>query len=176
MAEGKNFVAEMFEKLKKDKKSLLTVMIGLFGILLILLSELPLFSTSTELKDKGSDEYINQNLEAEVEKLLSRVEGAGKVSVMLSYESDVRKVYATDKEIKSKQEEQQSSVKHIIVDSSDGEEGLVENVIYPRVRGVAIVCSGGNDPVVKSEIKSLVSALFDIGANRISIAQRAEEE
>ena len=66
--------------------------------------------------------------------------------------------------------------KYIIVDTSQGESGLAIKIIYPKIRGVAVVCSGGDDPIVNSRIKSLVSALFDIGSNRISIARRAEEE
>ncbi len=177
MAELRRGLVETLDKLKKDKKALFTVIIGITGMLLILLSELPLFSG--EAKDVRSDgnEYINRSLEQETEKLISEIKGAGKVSVMLTYESSEEKVWAKDTDIKSTGEDEKNiNEKHIIIDGTDGETGLAVRVIYPRVRGVAVVCSGGDDPIVKSEIKALLSALFDIGSNRISIARRAEQE
>ncbi len=177
MAEAVKTFKEMTDRLKKDKKAFITVIIGLSGMFLILLSELPAF-TSTEKADKQAESfYSSQELEAEVEKLISRVRGAGKVNVMLTYESNEEKIFAKDTETRLKGEnESQNSDKHIVVDSADGETGLVIKTIYPKVRGVAVVCSGGDDPVVKSEISALISALFDIGSNRISIARRAEQE
>lgn len=177
MTEFSNSVKDMAERLKKDKKALVTVIVGILGMLLIMLSELPLFSSSAEDVNVNAYIYHNENLEAEVEKLLSKVNGAGKVSVMLTYESDEEKIYATDTETEVQGENKsQNSSRHIIVDSSSGETGLVVKTIYPEIRGVAIVCSGADNPVVRSEISALVSALFDIGSNRISIARRAEEE
>ena len=46
MTEFSNSVKDMAERLKKDKKALITVIVGLSGMLLIMLSELPLFSSS----------------------------------------------------------------------------------------------------------------------------------
>ena len=177
MVDFANGIKDIASRLKKDKKALITVVVGLSGMLLIMLSELPLFATSAEDVAVNENVYHNQNLESEVEKLISKVAGAGKVSVMLTYESDEERVYAIDTENEVQGENKtQNTNKHIIVDNSSGEAGLVVKTIYPEIRGVAIVCSGANDPVVKSEISALVSALFDIGSNRISIARRAEEE
>ncbi len=178
MAELKNQLGEMLRKLKKDKKALLTVSVGVLGMLLVLLSELPLTDSDTYKKEDASQgEFYNDDLVRQTEKLISQIEGAGKVSVMLTYEATEETVWAKDVNEKSEGEGgADTEEKYIIVDTSDGESGLAIKVIYPRIRGVAVVCSGGDDPVVNSRIKSLVSALFDIGSNRISIARRAEEE
>lgn len=168
----------MMRKLKNDKKALLTVIIGILGMLLVLLSEIPAAGNAgnkTETASQG--EFYSDDLERKTEKLISQIEGAGEVSVMLTYEATEERVWAKD--VSTKKEDDKSAdteEKHIIVDTSQGESGLTVKVIYPKVRGVAVVCSGGEDPLVNSRIKSLVSALFDIGSNRISIARRAEEE
>lgn len=177
MAEITKAVKDMSDRLRKDKKALLTVIVGFSGMLLIMLSELPFFTSSAEADDCNIELLYNENLEQEVERLISEVDGAGKVSVMLTYESDEEKIYAkdTEREIQG-DNETQSSDRHIIVDSSEGETGLIVKRIYPEIRGVAVVCTGADNPVVRSEISALVSALFDIGSNRISIARRAEEE
>ncbi len=177
MAELRLGLTETFNKLKKDKKALITVIIGISGMLIILLSELPLFSDETKNIKADENTYISGNLEKETEKLISKIKGAGKVSVMLTYEASEEKIWAKDTDGKTDGEGNKDiNEKHIIIDAETGETGLPVKVIYPRVRGVAVVCSGGDDPIVRSEIKELLSALFDIGSNRISIALRAEQE
>lgn len=174
----KNSLSELVRKLMKDKKAFFIVLTGLFGMALILFSELPFFSgQSSEESRETLYGFEGRELQQETEKLLRSVEGAGKVSVMLTLESNEERVYATDTEEKSdKDSSRQNKSQHIIVDTAQGETGLMQKIIYPRVRGVAVVCSGGDDPRVRSEISSLLSALFDIGSNRISIARRAEQE
>ena len=39
----------------------------------------------------------------------------------------------------------------------------------PRVRGVAVLCKGGDDPAVRAEIVQLVSAVLGIGTHRIYV-------
>lgn len=178
MAEFKSQLAEVLRKLKNDKKALLTVIIGILGMILVLLSEIPIAGNGDSKAGKTSQsEFYSDDLERETEKLISQIEGAGQVSVMLTYEATEERVWAKDVSTKKEGgESADTEEKHIIVDTSQGESGLTVKVIYPKVRGVAVVCSGGEDPIVNSRIKALVSALFDIGSNRISIARRAEEE
>ena len=177
MAEIKALLTDTVVKLKKDKKAFFTVIIGVAGMLLVLLSELPGIAGEKKAAVKDDASYISDSIEQDTERLISKIRGAGKVSVMLTYESSEERIWAKDSDEKIQSGEQSSlSGKHIIIDTSDGETGLSVKVVYPRVRGIAVVCSGGDDPTVRSEIKALLSALFDIGSNRISIAPRAAEE
>ncbi len=177
MAELYRGFTDTLNKLKKDKKALFTVLIGIAGMLLILLSEMPFFGGETKNTKDSGKVYFNQSLEEDTEKLISEIKGAGKVSVMLTYEASEEKVWAKDKDVNVKSDgESDENEKHIIIDAAEGETGLAVKVIYPKVRGVAVVCTGGDDPIVRSEIKALLSALFDIGSNRISIARRAVKE
>lgn len=177
MGEFKKNFGVLFRKLQSDKKALLTVSVGVLGMLLVLLSEIPLTGNDSKDANVTQNGFYNDELERETEKLISEIEGAGKVSVMLTYEATEETVWA--KEIKEKTNGEDSSdmeEKYIIVDTAQGESGLAVKIIYPKIRGVAVVCNGADDPVVASRIKSLLSALFDIGSNRISIARRGEQE
>ena len=177
MNEFTSGITETLRKLKKDKKALLTLAVGIGGMLLILLSEIPVSEASQQKNVSQQAENFSRELEEETEKLISKIKGAGRVSVMLTYESSEERVWAMDKEEKIQSDgESDIDERYIIIDADEGETGLALKVIYPRVRGVAVVCSGGADPAVQSEIKGLLTALFDIGSNRISIAPRAEEE
>lgn len=177
MADIKRSFNDIFLKLKKDKKTLLTVILGITGMLLVLLSELPMFSSEKDIPEGKNVTDFSYDLQRQVENLISEIEGAGKVSVMLTYDTSEERVWAKDTdERKDNGGNNDVSEKHIIIDTVQEESGLCVKVIYPKVRGVAVVCSGGKNPQVISEIKALISALFDIGSNKISIAPRAEEE
>ncbi len=160
-------VSSFLAALRRDKKALLTVLIGLFGMALIFISELP------ESQNEPDTDAFEQTVdtEAELERLLSQVQGAGQVSVLISYENEGESIYAADEQLLSDENSSESTSEHVIVDGDMGESGLIIRRICPKVRGVAVVCQGGGDVNVRSEIVALVTALFDIGANRVSVAQ-----
>ena len=109
MAETKRWLADTFGKLKKDKKAFFTVIIGIAGMLLVLLSELPLFSSASEKKTEESTSYYNRSIEADTEKLISKIKGVGKVNVMLTYDSSQETVWAKDSDGKT-QKDQRAAV------------------------------------------------------------------
>ena len=57
---------------------------------------------------------------------------------------------------------------NILVCESDGDEIPVAIKRYaPRVRGVAVICKGGEDPENKNKITQMLSSLLDISSNKI---------
>ena len=177
MAEIKNAFTEFLVRLKADKKAMITVILGLTGILLIALSELPSVSSRNNTDNIKKDDYSESDLCRDVEKLISQDKGAGDVSVMLTYETKGERIFAKDSENEhSDNNKIRTSDKYIILDSGQGEDGLIIKEVYPEIRGVAVVCTGGADPQVRREISDLLSALFDIRSNRISIAAKGETE
>ena len=59
---------------------------------------------------------------------------------------------------------------YIIVKTDNGEEGMLLKVTQPKIRGVAIVCRGGNSPQVRQSITDTVTAVLDISSARVNIA------
>ena len=54
--------------------------------------------------------------------------------------------------------------------------GLIETVYAPEVLGVAVVCTGGDDPTVQADITALVQALTDVGTHHITVAKMAADK
>ncbi len=160
-------------KIRKDKKMLVLIAIGLAGMLLILLSET---GSETERKSENS-EYIVLNeseLAAELEKLIENIDGAGKTKVMITFDCYEETVYAYDlRENISEDGDRDSEREYILIDSGQTQQGLKLKMISPVVKGVAVVCQGGNSSVIREQITSAVSALFDISSNKISVALMA---
>ena len=163
----------LFEKIKNDKKALIVIAIGLVGMLLILLSDT---SETDDITESISTDFISEyQLASEVEKLIESIDGAGRCKVMITYNSYEETIYALDKdENYASQGETEYSEEYVILDKGDNEDGLKLKVISPEIKGVAVVCQGGNNPVIKEQIISSLSALFDISSNKISVAVMAK--
>ena len=125
---------------------------------------------------KEDDIFITDETELSdrLEKLLEAIDGAGKVKVMITFNTYSETVYAENSEENIGADgETDTSDEYIIIDGEDGETGLRLKIISPEIKGVAVICQGGNNPVIKEQIISVVSALFDISSNKISVAVMA---
>ena len=112
---------------------------------------------------------LHEMYEKKLESLISKIEGVGKVSVMITFETGEESVKASDREESFRNGEQKIKNDYIIVDGESGETGMKIKSVYPKVKGVAVVCTGGSDYITKERIISVVSALFDISTTNISV-------
>lgn len=159
-------LTEFIVKLKKDKKTALIIFTAILGMLLILFS-----GTPAEKTEKASESKTEEMIEWEekLQKLLSSVEGAGRVKVMITYETSDEEVFAYNKDESFRENEEKFSSDYILVENNGSETGLKLKTVYPEVKGVAVVCDGADDPVTKEQIISVISALFDISTKNISV-------
>ena len=174
---------EMLHGLFQKKNWLFFV--GLAGICLIFLSDI-LFGGregSTGAARQSTQQAVSaatgvQELETRLTEMLESVQGAGKVQVMITLEETV---YARDEQsdtqttqdgsdgVTDRKESYKSE--HIIVDAADGKQPLVETHIEPEVKGVAVVCEGGDDITVIKRITDLVSVVLGLSTNRICVTK-----
>lgn len=173
----KNNLLSTFKNISDKRKTLLVVA---FGILLMIAICFSGSDSKSELPKEESKQQSESDTELadRLEDFLKKIEGAGRVEVMLTFETDEEKVFAKDSEEKENitqdgKNEINLKNEHIIIEKESGEGGLEITKIYPKIRGVAIICDGGNNAVVKSKIVSAVSALFDINTNKISVSSMA---
>ena len=145
-------------KLKNKKR--LIIAGAAAGILLVILS----FIIPNGEKTSESIEYYSTKLEEKVKTLVSSVDGVSDVSVMVTLDSGTEKVYAQNTE---KTEER--TVCDYAVISGDGTGALELKEIYPRVRGVAVVCAGGDSPEIQEKLISLLTSALGISSNRITV-------
>ena len=162
-------VSRILKKLNKDKKTLIILLCGVAGMIIIMMAP-----TDKNNKEADSESvvcsYGYEDIQNEVKSLVESIKGAGEAKVFITYESDSENVYAVNTDEKSDGNEIHFKSEYVI---TDDETGIIIKVLYPKVRGVAVICKGGNDPVVKEKIYSVISALFDISTNKISVADMA---
>ncbi len=168
---------ETFKKIKNPKT---VVILGMAGILLIFLSSyLPQKSTYRAEKSSITAEEYRKQTEKSISKIVSSISGDTSPTVTVTLESGMRYTYADRTESdsssvegdKQTQSSESSTKTYITVRASDGgEQALLVSELMPSIRGVAIVCSGGDDTVTASKIESAVTAALNITSKRVYIA------
>jgi stage III sporulation protein AG len=102
------------------------------------------------------------DIETELARILSKINGVGKVEVMLTMAHGQETCYQIDQ-----RGEDYSTV--IISDSNRNELGLIRQVNPPVYLGAIVVCQGGDEPSVRLAIVESVAKVTGLGADRISV-------
>ena len=119
-----------------------------------------------------SESFQLREMEERLSDTLSKIEGAGEVSVLLTVKNSSRKVLAEDKTLVSREGSSEKSAETVIVSAGSGTEApvLLEQ-IYPEFQGALVVCSGGDAVNIQLKIVEAVSALTGLGADKICICK-----
>jgi stage III sporulation protein AG len=125
---------------------------------------LMMLPTGNHQKENVTQTVVTQEpeLEQSLSLILSRIDGAGKVEVLLTPASGKETLYQTN-------ENGDDSDTVIITDSSRNESGLIRQVNPPVYLGAIVLCQGGDRPSVRLAIVDAVSKVTGLGADRISV-------
>ena len=155
-----NFIA----KIKTNK----TMQYGLI-IILAVISLLVLFggfdTKNMNLQSNSSTENYVTSLEKRLSNSLSKVDGAGKVSVVITVESGMETVLASEKITNQTSTGKEIIEKPILVNGKT----VVLKELYPKISGVLIVAEGARNVSVFNKIQQATISLFDINVNQIEI-------
>ncbi len=174
---------EIKEKILWGLKSPKILIIGgLIGIFLIFLSSLGGNTDEAAPKTVGetfSAEQYRAELEADIADLVKEISGSRAVSVVVTLENGIKYSYADTREeaVTDKTDETDTELKqnYITVKNADGgEEALLVTASMPDIRGVAIVCEGGDREVIAEKIMNTVTAALNITKKRVYICGRNE--
>ncbi len=182
---------------KKWDKSQWTILI-LTGVLLMVIA-IPTGDKQKEGKDPeplpqaaeeevGAEDYA-QGLEQKLEAVLSRIDGAGRVEVMITLEDAGESVVEKDTvgEVSDRQESDSAGASRTERDTKTTRETVyaegdskktpfVGKEKTPKIAGVLVVAQGGENTMVKQNISEAVMALFQIEVNRIKVVKMNIQE
>lgn len=134
--------------------------------LIVLAAGLILLMLPTGSKEKPIAETVvlqeQKSIAQELEDILSQIQGAGRVAVMLTPASGQETVYQTDRS-----GENYDTV--TVTDDSRNENGLICQINPPVYMGAIIVCQGGDNPSVRLAVVEAVAKVTGLGADRISV-------
>ncbi|MBE6971027.1 MAG: stage III sporulation protein AG [Ruminococcaceae bacterium] len=153
------------------KKYRFAALIILLGIALMLM---PVGNDKKESReeDKAEEVFSLEDTERRMEAILSRIEGAGKLQVMLTLKSGARLYLAEDTEESAEENAVQRRKETVIVSKGSGyEDVVVTQQIYPLYQGAVVVCQGGDKAAVRLAITEAVAALTGLSSDKISVVK-----
>ena len=114
-----------------------------------------------------TQEECSSDMEERLEEILSKIEGAGKVSVMVTLSSGEEKIFQQDEDVRADGSYKYETV--IITDSQRNQQAVVQQVIPESYQGVIVVCQGAGKATVRLSIIEAVAKLTGLGTDRISV-------
>lgn len=172
----KEIFIRLVERIKNDKKLLIIILAILIGIILTVISFIPVSDKNINEDDVSAVTEFNESvyieqLENKLSEMIALVNGAGRTRVIVTLECDYETVYAKDGRLSKDDDSTDEDSEYIIIDSKETQSGLLLKTVTPKVRGVAVVCEGGDSMYVRNAVTEMLSAVLDIGINRISVAK-----
>ena len=132
--------------------------------------------------DSNNSQLNEYNLEENLEDILSKITGVGKVKVLVTYSetSEVVAMYNEKNTLNNTEEtdtnggvrkiEQTDTDKEIIYEEKNGQKTpITQKVIMPKIEGAIITAEGASDPIIKTNIIQAVSAATGISTYRIQV-------
>lgn len=187
-------VKTFFQKLAENEKyRRIVLVLGVLGIALIFLSgffqdrtaESKAASASAQTGVADSDQYVKQ-LEENLADIVNGISGGTDAKVMITLEKGTQYVYATEQK-KSQQKTQDQNTgsttrnqennsletNYIIVKDADGsQKALAITEVQPVVKGVIVVCKGGDLPSVQQNIIDAVTTALNISSARVCVIKQ----
>lgn len=144
----------MTDRLKKlfagERIRKIIIISGIAGIALIFISNyVSLTGTKDERDEAFSVSEYSAETEGSLEAMISHIQGVGETRVLLTMENSVEYVYLKDSTTKTKE-------------------------VEPVIRGVLVVCEGGDDPVVVERVTQAVTKALDISTAKVCITKLSD--
>lgn len=156
--ELKTFGRKVKDYAKKYRYVLLVLVVGLIFMLIP--------SKKEDEEQVQPAETVQTHLQPSLDELLadilSKIEGAGRVQVLLTKAKGEETVYQTDTN--------GTQISTVIISSQErAEEGLIMQVNPPVYLGAIVVCQGADSPSVRLAVVEAVSDVTGLGSDRISV-------
>ena len=173
---------ELIKNFKLNKKGKVVL------ILFLCLVALVIYFIPENNGNKTKEENISNNIEAietkekQLEKVLSNIKGAGKVSVMITYKNGNEVVCATNIETQTNtvtEKSENGGIKEsetvienkspVTIDSKNGENALVIVENEPEIKGVIVVAQGAEKVKVKMDLQKAVETVLQVSPSQVEI-------
>ncbi|MDR0862036.1 MAG: stage III sporulation protein AG [Oscillospiraceae bacterium] len=155
-----------FEYLKK-KGVIIALAVIVLGVGLVSLptggkTEMPAPAPVSE----GDGDFSLAETEKRIADALSKLDGAGRVEVVLTLKTGTETVYATDKT----ESERETSEKTVTVSQGgNGQSPVTLRRVYPEFRGALVLSDGADNADVRLALLNAVSGLTGLSSNKITV-------
>ena len=139
---------------------------------------------NVELANDTEDVQDTGNLEKRLEKILSKINGVGEVSVLITYSesSSLVPIYNVNLSTSTIEEkdtsggvlttETENNQKEVVTDGNS--KIITEKTLTPKVEGAIVTAKGASDATIKTNIISAVEAVTGIATHKIQVFELGE--
>lgn len=151
------------------------LVLALFGVACLLL-----FAKTEKTPAPAQTQTPSFDLEktrTELEAILSQIQGAGEVRLMLTLASGEENVYQTDTRKSTDSSGQTVQTSTVLrAEGASAKQALITMTQYPRYQGALVVCQGADRASVRLAVMEAVSSLTGLGSDRISVVKMKEQQ
>lgn len=143
-----------------------------------------LASTQQDTKETSTTTVLEDNLES----ILTKIDGVGKVKVLVTYSqsSEVVAMYNENNKNSSIEEkdsgggtrltQQNDSSKEVIYKEENGEKTpITQKIVNPKVEGAIITAEGASNATVKNNIVQAVEAVTGVATHKIQVFEMKKD-
>ena len=156
----------LIEKIKDKAKIIkvehLIIAVAVIAIFIIFLSSFN--NNSSTIASVDVDSYIT-SLEDKLSTELSKIDGAGKVSVLISVKTGLTTEIATEKKVVNNSDGITTEETPILVSGKP----IILTEVYPEIVGVIIIAKGAEDLKVRMSLLTAAQTFLDITSDKIEI-------
>lgn len=150
--------------IKKYRYVLIVLVAGLF------LMALPPTQESPQTQTQPVVEQTEPQLQDTLAQLLSHLEGAGKVEVLLTQSKGSQTLYQTDEDSTASDGNTETHRETVLVTGTDrGEMGLIRQVNPPTYQGAIVLCQGADNANIRLSIVEAVMSVTGLRSDCITV-------
>lgn len=144
------------------------LLVVLAGVVLLLIPSGEHSGTQQPAGQTPETQFDLEGMERKIERALSKVQGAGEVTVVLTLKESSRQELARD----TQETDSGYSSTTVVVSQGGGSDRTVPlQSIYPKYQGALVICPGGGDARVKLQLLEAMRALTGLSGEKISICK-----
>ena len=144
--------------------------IFLAGLLLMLIPSTADDDVEEPLQERETFSLVET--EQRMEEILSRIDGAGKLQLMLTLKTGSNLQLAENKDETADSDETRKQSETVTINRGSGYEDIViTQQIYPVYQGALVVCQGADKASVRLALTEAVAALTGLSSDKISIVK-----
>ncbi len=157
--------------LLKNKRTVNIIIVFLIGVCALAVGG-GMFGAQEQEKDESvASETASTDIETRLEKILSTIKGAGKVSVFVSFEDYGASEYAKDTKQTLREGASENEQETVMAGKTGDLSPVTVKVTAPKIKGVIVSAKGAGSDAVRERIKSAVETSLGVPSHRVEVVE-----
>ena len=145
------------------------VLAFILGVLILLMPAGKSAETAAPAEISQPQAQVEPTVEERISRILSKMEDAGKVEVMLTVKNDGEVIYQTDAEESRSETVTETRIQTVFSGTSGKDGALVRQKNGPTYLGAVVLAQGGDSADVQYRLKMALSRLTGLSTEKITV-------